>query len=121
PQLVVIARLPVARGLRAGAARLVGRQDFAPSGEDRGVVIAETRAEISQARLGAAMAKHGLAVTGFPASIDDPGGGSLQLVELGAYVAPGDGRLAAAAAEAAEHASLRVAGGYAVPLDLAGG
>ncbi|MFM8682068.1 MAG: chorismate mutase [Alphaproteobacteria bacterium] len=121
PQLVVIARLPFARGLRAGAALLVGRQDFDPSGEDRGFVIAETRAEISQARLGAAMAKHGLPVTGFPASIDDPGGGSLQLVELGAYVAPGDGRLAAAAAEAAEHASLRVAGGYAVPLDLAGG
>jgi len=118
PQLVVIARLPFAHDQRAGAALLVGRQDFDPSGEDRGFLIAETRAEISQARLRAALEKHGLPVTGFPASIDDPGGGSLQLVELGAYAAPGDARLAAAAAEAAEHANLRVAGGYAVPLDL---
>jgi chorismate mutase len=118
PRLVVIARLPFARDHRAGAALLVGRQDFDPSGEDRGFVIAETRAEISQARLRVALEKHGLAVTGFPASIDDPGGGSLQLVEVATYVEPGDPRLAAAAAEAAEHASLRVAGGYAVPLDL---
>lgn len=118
PQMVVIARLPFAHDQRAGAALLVGRQDFDPSGEDRGFLIAETRAEISQARLRAALEKHGLPVSGFPASIDDPGGGSLQLVELGAYAAPGDARLAAAAAEAAEHANLRVAGGYAVPLDL---
>ncbi len=105
PQLIVIARLPFARDPGAGAALLVGRQDF----------------EISQARLRAAIEKTGLAVRRFPASIDDPGGGSLQLVELGSYVAPGDPRLSAAAAEAGEHARLRVAGGFAVPLDLARG
>lgn len=118
PQLNILARVPFTADLRSGAALLVGRQSFDPSGLDHGFVVVETRAEMSQARLRSNLEKAGLRVLGFPAAVDDAVAGSLQLVELSEYVAPGDARLAEVEAGIGAGTQLRVIGGYATPLAL---
>jgi chorismate mutase-like protein len=118
PQLNIVARVPFAPDQRAGSALLVGRQAFDPSGEDHGFAIVESRAELSQTRVRALLERAGIGVVGFPAAIDDPAGGSLQLVELSTYMSPGDARLAQVAAAIGEGGHVRPIGGYAVPLDL---
>lgn len=118
PQLNIVARVPFAPDQRTGAALLIGRQGFDPSGRDNGFVIVETRAELSQTRVRASFDKAGIGVIGFPSAVDDPAGGSLQLVELAAYLPPGDARLAQLASFIGDGAHVRSIGGYAVPLDL---
>jgi chorismate mutase/prephenate dehydratase len=118
PQLNVLARVPFTADARGGGALLVGRQAFDPSGADHGFVVVETRAEMSQARLRTNLETAGLSVLGFPAAIDDPAAGSLQLVELSVYAAPGDPRLAQVESAIGEGTRLRVIGGYATPLAL---
>ncbi len=118
PQLNVLARVPFTADLRTGAALLIGRQSFDVSGQDHGFIVVETLVEVSQARLRTGLEKAGLRVLGFPAAIDDPGAGSLQLAELVEYVASGDARLAQAEQIIGEGTRLRSIGGYATPLDL---
>lgn len=116
--LTILARLPVVVNHRGGSALIVGRQPFDPSAADHGFAVVETRDEISQARLRTSLEKAGLKVIGFPSAIDDPAGGSFQLVELHEAVAPSDMRLGAAADALGNGAQLRPIGGYAVPLEL---
>lgn len=115
PQLNILARVPFSADARGGGALLVGRQAFDPSGDDHGFVVVETRAEMSQARLRTNLETAGFSVLGFPAAIDDPAAGSLQLVELSAHAAPGDARLRQVEAAIGEGTRLRVIGGYATP------
>jgi chorismate mutase len=122
PGLHVLARLPVMNGPPDRRAALaVARQDFDRSDEDRGYVIAETSIELSQTRLKSAFERAGLEVIAFPAALDEHGAGSAQLVELAAYVASDDPRIATAQAVLGVGARLRAIGGYAVPMALPGG
>ncbi|MBL8698992.1 MAG: chorismate mutase [Alphaproteobacteria bacterium] len=116
--LNILSRIPITANLRSGAALIVGRQPFDASSADHGFAVVETRDEISQARLRTSLEKAGLRVIGFPAAIDDPGAGSLQLVEFLEAVAPTDPRLAVAAETLGSGSQLRPIGGYAVPLEL---
>lgn len=116
--LTILSRIPFAPASRSGAALIVGRQPFDPSSADHGFAVVETRDEISQARLRTSLEKAELRVIGFPAAIDDPAGGSFQLVELAEALSSADPRLAAAAELLGRGAQLRPIGGYAVPLEL---
>ncbi len=116
--LRIVGRLPVAVAPRGPAALLVARQAFDPSGEDRGYLVVDTESELSHARLKSVLAAAGLAPLGFPAAIDDHGAGSVQLVELAAWIEESDPRLAEAAKALNAGARVRAIGGYAVPLEL---
>lgn len=116
--LNVLSRIPITANLRNGAALIVGRQPFDPSTADHGFAVVETKVEVSQARLRTSLEKAGLRVIGFPAAIDDPGAGSLQLVELREAVGANDPRLVTAAETLGSGSQLRPIGGYAVPLEL---
>ena len=116
--LRIVGRLPVATTARGPMALLVARQPFDPSGDDRGYLVLDTGAELSNARMKAVLEASGLAPTGFPAAVDDRGAGSVQLVELAAWVGDDDPRLAAAAKALGPSAQVRAIGGYAVPLGL---
>lgn len=109
----VLARAPFLAG--AGPqALLVGAQAFDPSGDDRGYLVVEAKAEVSRARLSGTLAKAGLSPLGIPAETADPGGGVVFLVESETYVAPDDPRLGRFLATNADGVTaLRPVGGYA--------
>jgi len=92
----VIARLPLAgRGnARAGGDALaVGSGALEPTGDDRSLIVIETRGEVSRARLFSALSASGLDCDFF--AVFEPGGGAaLNLVELTDFVLQDDKRLA---------------------------
>jgi chorismate mutase / prephenate dehydratase len=114
----VIARLPFAGRGNArgdgGDALVIGRGAAEASGEDRSLIAIETQAELSRARLIAALANAGLAVTLFIA--DEGADTASNLVEIDDFVTSGDRRLDAALAPLGDKI-LRVAllGAYARP------
>ena len=92
----VVARLPFAgRGnARAGGDALaVGSGALEPTGDDRSLIVIETRGEVSRARLFSALSASGLDCDFF--AVFEPGGGAaLNLVELTDFVLQDDKRLA---------------------------
>jgi len=91
----VLARLPFAgRGnaRAAGDALAVGSGALEPTGDDRSLIVIETRGEVSRARLFSALSASGLDRDFF--AVFEPGGGTaLNLVELTDFVLPDDKRL----------------------------
>jgi chorismate mutase-like protein len=114
----VIGRLPVAAAAPGPAALMVARQPFDPSTEDRGYAVLETSAELSHARVKAALEQATLSPVGFPAAVDDAGGGSAQLIELASRLDDDDPRPTIAAKALGNGARLRAIGGYAIPIAL---
>ncbi|MBV9521820.1 MAG: chorismate mutase [Alphaproteobacteria bacterium] len=121
----ILARLPFAgRGnarSEGGDALVVGSGALEPTGEDRSLVVVETRGDISRGRLFAEFAAAGLACTFF-ASIESGPGTNLNLLELGDFLAAEDPRLTSFrnhAGPAVERIVLL--GGYAAPLALGNG
>jgi chorismate mutase / prephenate dehydratase len=93
----VLARLPFAgRGnARSGGgdALVVGSGALEPTGDDRSLIVIETRGEVSRARLFSALSSSGLDCNFY--AVFEPGGGTaLNLVELTDFVLPDDKRLA---------------------------
>jgi chorismate mutase len=93
----VLARLPFAgRGnARAGGgdALAVGSGALEPTGDDRSLIVIETRGEVSRARLFSALSSSGLDCNFY--AVFEPGGGTaLNLVELADFILPDDKRLA---------------------------
>jgi chorismate mutase/prephenate dehydratase len=93
----VLARLPFAgRGnARAGGgdALAVGSGALEPTGDDRSLIVVETRGEVSRARLFSALSASGLDCHFF-AVFESGGGTALNLVELADFILPDDKRLA---------------------------
>lgn len=121
PAPQVLARLPFAgRGnARAGGDALaIGSGVLEPTGDDRSLVVVETRGEVGRARLIAGFAAAGLAGT-FRAAFVPGRGTTLNLVELADFVLPDDRRLTIFrehVGEAVERIALL--GSYGMPLAL---
>ncbi len=113
--LQVVARLPVDGTETQPGALVIARQAFEESGVDRGLLIVVAETETSRAKLGRAFALAGIGLAGTIAETER-GGRQCFLAVTEAYVAPGDARLAALSDVGL---SVKVAGGYAVPLGLA--
>jgi chorismate mutase/prephenate dehydratase len=92
----VLARLPFAGRGNArvgGDALAVGSGALEPTGDDRSLIVIETRGEVSRARLFSALSASGLDCDFF--AVFEPGGRTaLNLVELTDFVLPDDKRLA---------------------------
>lgn len=114
--LQVLARLPVDATERAPGALVVGRQPFDRSDNDRGLLVVSASDETSRARLTKAFAAAGIALSGVIAE-SERGDRRSFLVVCETYVAPDDARLSALADAGF---AAKVAGGYALPLGLAG-
>lgn len=114
--LQVLARLPVDATEREPGALVVARQPFDESGSDRGLLIVSASADASRASLSRAFAKAEIALSGV-ISESERGERRSFLAVCESFIAPDDPRLGALA-EAGFAA--RVAGGYALPLGLAG-
>ncbi len=114
--LQVLARLPVDGTERQPGALVVARQPFDASEGDRGLLVVSASTETSRASLSRAFTKAGIALSGVIAE-SERGGRRIFLAVSESYVAPGDARLAALAEAGL---ATKVAGGYALPLGLAG-
>lgn len=114
--LQVLARLPVDATERAPGALVVGRQPFDESGDDRGLLVVSASGETSRASLAKAFAKAGIALSGVIAESERADRRNFLAVSE-TFVVPGDPRLAALGDAGI---ATKVAGGYALPLGLAG-
>jgi hypothetical protein len=114
--LQVLARLPADGTERQPGALVVAQQPFDASGSDRGLVVVTATTDMSRARLTRAFAQADIPLSGVIAE-SERGERRSFLAVTENYLAPGDPRLAALA-----QAGLvaKVAGGYALPLGLAG-
>lgn len=121
----IAARLPFAgegdgraKGLHAVAVARIAQER---TGDDRSLLILETRGEVSRSRFLAAMQAAGFEPSYIAAWQDNQDPNSwLHLVEIGDFVSPDDARVERLAGSE-ENAIVRAlqAGGYAVPLDEA--
>jgi hypothetical protein len=122
----VIARLPFgdpgnqrSRGLQA---LVLGTTPNEPSGEDRSLLVAETREAVSRSSFRDALNWAELKPV-FIQAFQEPDGREMHLVEVEGFVAPDDARLATLAKTLGAEAHVTPIGGYAVPLsaqELAG-
>lgn len=115
----VISRLPTCGpgpGRGDGAEALaIGRMPPEPTGDDRTLLVVETRPDLSRAGIKALVEQAGLPVQEL-ADTDEPHAGDrLHLLELSAYVAPDDPRVVHLGLDS-QVARAMVIGGYAVPL-----
>lgn len=114
----VIARLPVCgpgSGRGDGAEALaIGRQPQEPTGNDRSLVVVETGSGLSRAGLRSLVEQAGLPVHDLVDSFEPTEGDRLHLLELTAFVAPDDPRIAQLSADA-QLTRATVIGGYPVP------
>lgn len=115
----VISRLPTCGpgpGRGDGAEALaIGRMPPEPTGDDRTLLVVETRPDLSRAGIKALVEQAGLPVQEL-ADTDEPHAGDrLHLLELSAYVAPDDPRVVHLGLDS-QVARAVVIGGYAVPL-----
>lgn len=121
----VVARLPfgaVGAYPEGAGGLVVGAIPPEPSGDDVGLVAFETLDGISRARLLEPLTTLGLAPRWLASRRRGEGGGTLHLVELDGFLAPGDPRLEQALAGAREHVLRCVRlGGYARPLPAISG
>lgn len=115
----VISRLPICgpgAGRGDGAEALsIGRMAQEPTGDDRTLLVVETRPELSRAGLKALVEQAGLPVQELVDTDEPHAGDRHHLLELNAYVAPDDPRVATLGLDA-QVARAMIVGGYAVPL-----
>ena len=122
PRIHIVARLPFwasprPDGVAPVQALVVAASAPDPSGLDRALLGVEAPAEMSRARLAAALAAAGIAPGGILLRRDAAGGAAHGLVDLEGAMTDDDPRLAAIAA-----AGLRpvLLGGYAIPFEADG-
>ena len=75
-----------------GPCAVVGSGALEPTGDDRSLIVVETRGEVSRARLFSALSASGLDCHFF-AVFESGGGTALNLVELADFILPDDKRL----------------------------
>jgi chorismate mutase/prephenate dehydratase len=119
----ILARLPFAgRGnaRSGGDALAVGSGALEPTGDDRSLVVVETRGDISRARFFSTFAAVGLGCS-FVAAVELGDGSRLNLAELDDFVAAGDARLQRFVEQVGADAVERIVclGSYAAPLAIA--
>lgn len=109
PRLQVVARLPFVADAGGPASLIVAPVPPDPSGQDRTLLLAETGADASRARIGQALADAGLeAASLLVARVGDE---TLALAEIEGFLAASDARLAAL-----PWARRTILGAYAVPV-----
>jgi chorismate mutase / prephenate dehydratase len=113
----ILARLPVDGTETQPGAMVVGRQAFAPSGDDRSLVILESTEAQSRPKIAKRFAGARLEFMRVLAEIED-GQGVHTLCLCGGAIAPDDPRLTDLAGR---DGRARLAGGYALPLALTQG
>ncbi|MGC2857664.1 chorismate mutase [Novispirillum sp. DQ9] len=114
----VISRLPTCgpgAGRGDGAEALaIGRMPQEPTGDDRSLLVVETRPELSRAGLRTLVEQAGLPVQELIDTEEPATGDRLHLLELSAYVAPDDQRVLSLSLDS-QVARAMIIGGYAVP------